>query len=195
MDFQLQGGETIRICDECSKRMAMKIEMNFICFHCWKLFDLCKECINNDEISKVLCPEHCLLTIPKIISGGQSGADIAALRAAKKLNLETGGFAPKNFQTVDGSKPELGTIYGLTEIKVNDCISLPSQYVIRSKLNVEHSDGTLAFRSRYSPGTDKTIGYAISKQWKSYNDPSIKGSIHHPWKPVLIIDLLRKKKY
>ena len=41
--------------------------------------------------------------IKKIISGGQSGADLAGLKAAIKLGIETGGFIPKNYRTENGS--------------------------------------------------------------------------------------------
>ena len=35
------------------------------------------------------------MKLRKIISGGQTGVDRAGLEAGKKLNLETGGTAPK----------------------------------------------------------------------------------------------------
>ena len=43
----------------------------------------------------------------KVISGGQTGADHAGLRAAKDSGINTGGTAPRNFMTEEGSKPEL----------------------------------------------------------------------------------------
>lgn len=42
-----------------------------------------------------------------IISGGQTGADIAGLKVAKQLNFKTGGFAAKNFMTENGPNPKL----------------------------------------------------------------------------------------
>ena len=54
----------------------------------------------------------------KIISGGQTGADRAALEVACALNIETGGWAPKEFWTSEGRNPKLGTKYGLREIEV-----------------------------------------------------------------------------
>ena len=129
--------------------------------------------------------------LEKIISGGQIGADIAALRAAKTLALQTGGVAPIGFMTSRGENPELGSIYGLIEVETGERIlTLPTQYTIRSKANVLAADGTLAFRSKASPGTDKTIGYSISGKWKSYQDPEVIIRLPNPFKPVLIIDLL-----
>lgn len=44
---------------------------------------------------------------PKIISGGQTGVDICALRAAKRANIETGGWAPFGYITIKGPQKEL----------------------------------------------------------------------------------------
>lgn len=52
----------------------------------------------------------------KIISGGQIGADIAALRAAKEHGLETGGWATSRFMTRYGPLPSMGDVYGLKPI-------------------------------------------------------------------------------
>ena len=72
----------------------------------------------------------------KIISGGQIGADIAALRAAKRLGLETGGWMPKGFRTKDGDHPEYAQEYGMMETQTYD-------YPRRTKLNVIEADCTL----------------------------------------------------
>ena len=130
--------------------------------------------------------------IEKIISGGQIGADIAALRAAETLGLQTGGAAPVAFMTSKGKNTELGSRYGLVEClteQMEKKPTLPTQYVIRSKANVLAADGTVAFRCHASPGTDKTIGYCISGNWKTYQDPSVIIRLARPFKPLLIIDL------
>ena len=44
--------------------------------------------------------------IEKIISGGQSGADQAALDAAIKLGISHGGWIPKGRITEDGTLPD-----------------------------------------------------------------------------------------
>lgn len=43
----------------------------------------------------------------KITSGGQTGADIAALRLAKDLNIKTGGYCPYDYKTEKGNNYEL----------------------------------------------------------------------------------------
>lgn len=53
--------------------------------------------------------------IVKIISGGQTGVDVAALRAAHALGIPTGGIMPKGWRTIDGPRPEYARLYGMTE--------------------------------------------------------------------------------
>lgn len=107
------------------------------------------------------------LSVTKVISGGQTGADQAALRAARRWQLQTGGFAALDFQTTRGPDYSLRDIYGLKEVDTsNGSRSVAASYVARSMKNVDESDATIAFRIRSSPGTDKTIGYAYSKKWR-----------------------------
>lgn len=86
--------------------------------------------------------------LKKVISGGQIGVDIAALRAAKRAGLETGGYAPKGFRTKDksGSNSELGSVYGLTEL-------VSPKYPPRTEMNVVNSDATMLIaKDITSPG-------------------------------------------
>lgn len=90
----------------------------------------------------------------KVISGGQTGCDTAALRAAKTAGLETGGWAPEGFLTEDGPAPWLAE-FGLTELPT-------ASYPARTKQNIEGSDGTLVLFSSLlgfpkTPGTRLTI--------------------------------------
>ena len=71
--------------------------------------------------------------IQKIISGGQTGADRAALDFAIKHNLPYGGWVPKGRKTEDGTLPEK---YHLQEMATG-------QYSKRTEKNVLDSDGTL----------------------------------------------------
>lgn len=57
------------------------------------------------------------LLLEKVISGGQTGADQAGLKAAKKCGIPTGGFIPPRFVTSNGPSPWLGEEYGLVEIE------------------------------------------------------------------------------
>jgi hypothetical protein len=69
----------------------------------------------------------------KIISGGQTGADRAALDVALTLSLPIGGGCPKGRRAEDGMIPDC---YPLTETPEAD-------YDTRTRRNVEDSDGTL----------------------------------------------------
>jgi hypothetical protein len=71
--------------------------------------------------------------IEKIISGGQTGVDRAALDAALELGLPCGGWCPKGRRAEDGPIPDR---YPLQET------SSPA-YPLRTEMNVEDSDGTL----------------------------------------------------
>ena len=87
----------------------------------------------------------------KIISGGQTGADQAGVDAAKFYNLETGGWMPHGWTTLNGSKPEYAELYGMQEHK-------SVGYPPRTKQNVFDSDGTLIIAGNFSsPGTKLTI--------------------------------------
>lgn len=81
----------------------------------------------------------------KVISGGQTGADQAGWRAAKRCGLETGGWMPKGFLTEAGPRPEFAEMYGAKEH--------PSrEYRGRTISNIGLADGTLLFGDPRSAG-------------------------------------------
>jgi hypothetical protein len=69
----------------------------------------------------------------KIISGGQTGVDRAALDVALELGLPCGGWCPKGRRAEDGVIP---AHYPLQETSSSD-------YRVRTEKNIEESDGTL----------------------------------------------------
>ena len=70
----------------------------------------------------------------KIVSGGQTGVDQAALDAAIALEIPHGGWCPK------GRRAELDkTIPEKYNLKETDS----DQFEVRTKLNIKDSDGTL----------------------------------------------------
>jgi len=73
------------------------------------------------------------MTLQKIISGGQTGVDRAALDAARAQNLAVGGWCPKGRRAEDGSIP---SVYPLKEAP-------SAAYQQRTSWNVRDSDGTL----------------------------------------------------
>jgi len=90
--------------------------------------------------------------IEKIISGGQTGADQAALDAAIKLGIPHGGWIPKGRLTEDGS---LSDKYNLIEMPT-------SSYPERTKKNIRESDGTLILsHGRLTGGSEYTQKWAL----------------------------------
>lgn len=71
--------------------------------------------------------------LQRIISGGQTGADRAALDTALEHNFPCGGWCPKGRRAEDGT---IAPRYPLKETDVYD-------YPVRTELNVKESDGTL----------------------------------------------------
>lgn len=85
--------------------------------------------------------------IEKIISGGQTGADRAALDVALKLGIPHGGWIPKGRKAEDGPLPKT---YRLKEMPTDS-------YEACTEKNVQDSDGTLIVaRGKLSGGTDYT---------------------------------------
>lgn len=84
----------------------------------------------------------------KIISGGQSGIDQLALKIAKEMGFETGGYCAKGFMTEFGPEEQLLKSYGLIE---------SGTYAERTRRNVKESDITLLFGDLWTPGSKCTI--------------------------------------
>ena len=89
------------------------------------------------------------MSIKKIISGGQTGVDQGALEFALENNIPCGGFCP------NGRKCETGRIadhFPLTETESR-------KYSVRTRLNIEHSDGTLILvnNGKMGKGTSLTL--------------------------------------
>lgn len=89
----------------------------------------------------------------KIVSGGQTGVDRAALDVALRLKLPCGGWCPLGRKAEDGP---LDPHYPLTE-------STSVDYAQRTEWNVRDSDGTLVLhRGPLSGGTALTVSLAKS---------------------------------
>lgn len=99
----------------------------------------------------------------KIISGGQIGADIAALQFAKSKGIETGGWMPKDFKTRDGNHPEYAEIYGMLETS-------DGGYPVRTRLNIENSDVTLRFGHNFNTYGERCTARFIRQFKKPHLD-------------------------
>ena len=108
------------------------------------------------------------LAFQKIVSGGQTGVDRAALDMARKLGLPCGGWCPKGRKAEDG---RLAATYALDETPTGE-------YAQRTEWNIRDSDGTLVLtRGRPSEGTAFTIEVA-----------------RRLGKPCLVLDLLDRPR-
>ena len=100
--------------------------------------------------------------LKKIISGGQTGADRAALDFAIKMDLLHGGWIPKGRLAEDGPLPSK---YHLKEMRTKI-------YARRTEKNVVDSDGTLIVsHDKLSGGSRYTMDMAIlhEKPWLHIN--------------------------
>ncbi|MBF0146255.1 MAG: putative molybdenum carrier protein [Magnetococcales bacterium] len=93
--------------------------------------------------------------VVKIVSGGQTGVDRAALDFAMAKGIEAGGWCPKGRRAEDGTIPQE---YPLMETHRED-------YPYRTILNVIDSDGTLIlFTGRLRGGSALTLRCAQKHQ-------------------------------
>lgn len=97
--------------------------------------------------------------IRKIISGGQTGADRAALDFGLENNFEIGGFVPKNRAAEDGSLSE--KYPNLSETETEN----PAE---RTELNVAAADATLILSHGELKGGSKLTKEFAEKHQKPF---------------------------
>jgi hypothetical protein len=101
----------------------------------------------------------------RIVSGGQTGVDRAALDVALELGLPCGGWCPKGRRAEDGPIPER---YPLRE-------ATSGNYPRRTALNVRDSDGTLVLTAG-EPDRGTALTVRLAERYR---------------RPCLILDLSR----
>jgi hypothetical protein len=114
--------------------------------------------------------------IQKLISGGQTGVDRAALDAALACGLPCGGWCPKGRRAEDGVIPDS---YPLRETPTDE-------YPERTEWNVRDSDGTLILtRGTPDRGTALTVRLA-----KRMNKPHYVVDLEQPETPEVVREWL-----
>jgi Circularly permutated YpsA SLOG family len=107
------------------------------------------------------------LPLRRVVSGGQTGVDRAALDVAADLGFEAGGWVPKGRRAEDGTIPDR---YAVLETPSRD-------YEQRTEWNVRDTDATLVLTTgRLEGGTAATLELA-----------------HRMEKPVFVVDLLQPR--
>jgi hypothetical protein len=121
----------------------------------------------------------------KVISGAQTGADVAGLWMAKLCGIPTGGWAPKGFETLKGEHPEMAETFGIKEHSKG--------YRGRTIQNLSEADLTIICYSTLSAGSRLTIDQCkkLGKKHIIINfDPTdLPGSLKSPKVDLLISEL------
>lgn len=92
----------------------------------------------------------------KIISGGQSGLDRAALDAAMHLGISHGGWCPRGRMAEDGP---IHSKYKLSETE-------SANYAERTRLNVQDSDATLICLWKNAAGLGTNLTKNLCEKYK-----------------------------
>ena len=119
----------------------------------------------------------------QVISGGQTGADLGGLIAARACGLRTGGWMPRGFRTLDGPRPDLAKTYGLQEHK-------SASYPPRTRCNVMHSDATIRFARHWNTNGER----ATLKFLHLYRKPYLDVSVDALPPPAEVADWLREHR-
>lgn len=116
--------------------------------------------------------------LDKVVSGGQVGADIAGVRAAKSCGIMTGGWLPSGRKTLDGRMTtDMFNEFGFVEHR-------ESAYPARTQANVEMADATVRLAYNFSsPGELCTLRY-IRKHNKPRYDVLLMSSNDNEWRAV-----------
>ncbi|MBM3967559.1 MAG: hypothetical protein FJ308_21260 [Planctomycetes bacterium] len=90
------------------------------------------------------------IMLQKVISGGQTGVDIAGVKAARAAGFETGGWMPWGYKTDEGNRPAYRREYNMLCTQDRD-------YPTRTRLNIRNSCATLLIATNFrSQGTRLT---------------------------------------
>lgn len=104
--------------------------------------------------------------LQRVISGGQTGVDQAALKAAARCGIKTGGWAPKGWVTLEGNAKKLLSGYGLKE-------NFEAGYAERTERNVVEADATLRIARDFSTQGEKLTLRCIRKWDRRYKDVDV----------------------
>lgn len=114
----------------------------------------------------------CGVPIARIISGGQTGVDRAALDVALVLGIACGGWCPRGRLAEDGV---IAARYPLYEAPSGD-------YAVRTEWNVRDADGTIALtKGEPEGGTRLTVEIA-----RRHRKPCLQVDLRNPPDPRVV---------
>jgi hypothetical protein len=93
--------------------------------------------------------------LEKIVSGGQTGAEQAAWRAARAIGVPSGGWMPAGLLTDDGPQPDFAERYGAAVLPAGN-------HPASSEQNVQDSDATIWFGGTTNPGAHATVAACLA---------------------------------
>jgi hypothetical protein len=105
----------------------------------------------------------------KIISGGQTGVDRAALDVAIDLGIPHGGYCPKGRRAEDG---RIHDRYQLDETET-------AQYNVRTYLNILHADSTLIIAPSFTLSTGTLLTQRTCWKLSRACMVAVPGATHH----------------
>ena len=109
------------------------------------------------------------MLVNRVITGGQTGADLAGWKAAVACGIPVSGMMPPHFMNSDGRHREFADMYGATALNRAPYEGLFGEitpegwkqaYRDRTRLNVEAADGLVWFGDHTSPGGRLTLRLA-----------------------------------
>jgi hypothetical protein len=121
----------------------------------------------------------------KVIAGGQTGVDQAALRAAQEAGLEVGGWCPPGRLCEDGLIPSR---FPLVETPVERSPGAPDvSRSQRTEWNVRDADATLILRPRGTAAADDPGSAWASRCAARFGRPLLAVD---PWDPAAAAEIL-----
>ncbi len=158
---------SLRVPERLLENFRLKSEANSIAYQT-QIIQLMREWAVAQDVSTFSKQRY---TPSKVVSGGQTGVDRAALDACLKLGIPCGGWCPQGRIAEDGVVSE---IYPLRETPSD-------RYEQRTEWNIRDSDGTLILTWGKPQGgtlltqklTQKTKKPCIVIDFKSHSDSEI----------------------
>ncbi|HEV8242264.1 MAG TPA: putative molybdenum carrier protein [Thermoanaerobaculia bacterium] len=138
----------------------------------------------------------------KVISGGQTGVDQAALRAAEVCGLQIGGWCPPGRESEAGLIPERFPLHETPVERSPDAPDVPRS--LRTEWNVRDSDATLILtaddeaRAHRGAAADRAVAADRGTAWavecaRRYGKPVLECDPGDPRAVARIVDWLRSE--